>query len=162
MPAFRAWSTGALNADLSTTAMARPSALPLIAVLVALTISATTEFCDPVHWYEQPSSLHASSAPYWVGVKNGLVVTWLMKTNFQLGVFGKFPIASAAVLLSFLPQAESNAVAAKEALVRPVPASSRRRETPRGSSFSAASSTTLGRSGMSRRSLPRQCATPSW
>ncbi len=96
MPASSAWSTGALNAVLSTTAMARPSALPLIAVLVALTISATTEFCEPVHWYEQPSSLQASSAPYWVGVKNGLVVTWLMKTNFQFGVFGKFPIASAA------------------------------------------------------------------
>src|SRR4029079_2571879 len=80
IPASRAWSTGALNADLSTTAIASPSALPLIAVLVAVTISAHSEFCEPVHWYEQPSSLHASSAPYWVGVKNGLVVTWLMKT----------------------------------------------------------------------------------
>src|SRR3954471_24807002 len=150
MPAFRAWSTGALNADLSTTAMARPSALPEIAVLVAFTISATTEFCDPVHWNEQPSSLHASSAPYWVGVKNGLVVTWLMKTNFQFGVFGKFPIASELVLLSALLQADSSAVAASEALVSPVPASSRGGGPPRGWSWWAASSTTLGRSGMSR------------
>src|SRR3954470_13909140 len=141
MPAFRAWSTGALNADLSTTAMARPSALPLIAVLVALTISATTEFCDPVHWYEQPSSLHASSAPYWVGVKNGLVVTWLTKTNFQFGVFGKFPIASELDWLSDLLQADSSPVAASEALARPVPARSRRRVTAPSSSVSAASAT---------------------
>src|SRR3954449_11251823 len=131
MPAFRAWSTGPLNADLSTTAMARPSALPLIAVLVALTISATTEFCDPVHWYEQPCSLQASSAPYWVGVKNGFVVTWLTKTNFQFGVFGKFPMASASPS-PFAPHAVSRPVAARDALARPVPASNRRRVVPRG------------------------------
>src|SRR5438094_8189574 len=29
--------------------------------------------------------------PYWVGTKNGLVVTWLMKTNFHLGCDGKLP-----------------------------------------------------------------------
>src|SRR4051794_23399764 len=133
MPAASAWLTGALNAVLSTTAIASPSAFPLIAVLVALTISATTELAEPVHWYEQPSSLHASSAPYWVGVKNGLVVTWLTNTNFHLGVFGKLPIASTAALLSSA-QADSSAVAASEALVSPVPASSRRRVTgPRSS-----------------------------
>src|SRR3954447_1246548 len=115
MPAASAWSTGALNAVLSTTAIASPSAFPLIAVLVALTISATTELAAPVHWYVQPSSLHASSAPYWVGVKNGLVVTWLTKTNFQLGVFGKLPMASALALLLLSAHAESSAVAASEA-----------------------------------------------
>src|SRR5690349_11878714 len=136
MPASSAWSTGALNAVLSTTASARPSALPLIAVLVALTISATTELADPVHWYEQPSSLHASSAPYWVGVKNGLVVTWLTKTTFQFGVFGKLPMASEAAF-SWL-QAASRPVAASEALARPPPASSRRRVTLPLRSWSAA------------------------
>src|SRR4030095_6727083 len=117
MPASSAWSTGALKAVLSTTAMAIPSALPLIAVFVALTISATTELAEPVHWYVQRRSLHASSAPYWVGVKNGFVVTWLMKTNFQFGVFGKLPIASAAAL-SWL-HAVRSPVAASEALTRP-------------------------------------------
>src|SRR5262245_60312911 len=29
--------------------------------------------------------------PYWVGTKNGLVVTWLTKTNFHLGWAGKLP-----------------------------------------------------------------------
>src|SRR3954447_12255466 len=151
MPASRPLSTGGLNAVLSTTAMAARAALPLIAVLVAWPISATAELAEPVHWYVQPSSLHASSAPYWVGVKNGLVVTWLTKTNFQFGVFGKFPIALELDLLSLLAQADSSAVAASEALVRPVPASSRRRVTPRGSSWSAASSTTRGRSRVMSR-----------
>jgi hypothetical protein len=97
-----------------------------MAVLVALTISATTELAEPVHWYSQPSSLHASSAPYWVGVKNGLVVTWLTKTNFHFGVLGKLPMAS-AFLESWSPQAASRPVAASAAPVRPVPVSSRRR-----------------------------------
>src|SRR2546423_11008223 len=91
MPAASALSTGCLKAVLSTTAMASPSALPEIAALVALTISGTAEVCDPVHWKEQPSRAHASCAPYCVGVKNGLVVTWLTKTNFQLGVLGQCP-----------------------------------------------------------------------
>src|SRR3954451_5660050 len=142
MPAASAWSTGALNAVLSTTAIASPSAFPLIAVLVALTISATTELAEPVHWYVQPSSLHASSAPYWVGVKNGLVVTWLTKTNFQLGVFGKLPMVWA--VFSCLLHAVSSPVAASEALARPVPASRRRRVTTPRSSLSAASATAGG------------------
>src|SRR3954470_7525233 len=124
-PASSALSTGLRNAFLSTTASARPSALALIAVLVASTISATTEFCDPVHWYSQPSNLAASAAPYWVGVKNGLVVTWQTKTNFHFGVFGKLPTAPATGLSSV--QALNNADAANEALARPPPASSRRR-----------------------------------
>ncbi len=41
---------GPLKAVLSTTAMARPSALELTAVLMALTISAAMESFDPVHW----------------------------------------------------------------------------------------------------------------
>src|SRR5690349_12980596 len=67
MPASSAWSIGERNAFLSTTAMARPSALALIALLDALTISATMESFEPVHWNWVPSSFEASSAPYWVG-----------------------------------------------------------------------------------------------
>src|SRR3954463_14302396 len=70
-----------------------PSAPPVTAVLNALTISLTLLFSEPVHWYEQPSSLHASSAPYFVGTKNGLVVTWLTKTNFRLPFDPKMPAA---------------------------------------------------------------------
>src|ERR1041385_9543135 len=29
--------------------------------------------------------------PYWVGTKNGLVVTWLTNTNFHFGWQGKLP-----------------------------------------------------------------------
>src|SRR5215203_4919145 len=97
MPAASAWSTGPLKAFLSTTASAIPSALAEIAVLVALTISATIESLDPVHWNSQLSSAQASWAPYWVGVKNGLVVTWLTNTNFHFGVSGKSPAVAAAL-----------------------------------------------------------------
>src|SRR5918996_4783033 len=115
MPAARASSTGALKASLSTTARAIPSALAEIAVLVALTISATIESLDPVHWNSQLSRAQASWAPYWVGVKNGLVVTWLMNTNFHFGVEGKSPAPWAAALLPWFsswPQAASSAEAA--------------------------------------------------
>src|SRR5580704_6694088 len=81
MPAFRAVSTGALNACRSISATAMPSAPLVTAVLSASTIWLTLLFSEPVHWYSQPSSLHASAAPYCVGVKNGLVVTWLTNTN---------------------------------------------------------------------------------
>lgn len=67
MPADRAWSTGPLKAFLSTTASAIPSALAEIAVFVALTISATIDSLDPVHWNSQLSRAQASWAPYWVG-----------------------------------------------------------------------------------------------
>src|SRR6266511_4694781 len=98
MPASSAWSTGSLKASLSTTATARPSALPEIAVLVAFTISATFDSFEPVNWNSQLSSAQASWAPYWVGVKNGLVVTWLTNTNFHLGVEGKSPAPAASAL----------------------------------------------------------------
>jgi hypothetical protein len=106
--------TGSLNAALSTTARARPLVCPVTAVLTASTISATTEFCDPVHWYSAPRSLHASSAPYCVGVKNGLVVTWQTNVNFHLGVLGKLPavpLPAPAFDGSSLEHAESRALA---------------------------------------------------
>src|SRR4051794_23451490 len=130
MPASSAWSIGARKALLSVTATARPSALAVTAVRVALTISAVIESLEPVHWYSQPSSLQASSAPYCVGVKNEFVVTWQTKTNFHFGVFGKLPAAPAAAgspLSSEPEQADNNADAASDALTRPVPAISRRR-----------------------------------
>src|SRR3954451_25407049 len=129
MPASRAASMGPLKADLSTTATARPSALPETAVLMALTISAGMESLEPVHWKELPTSLQASSAPYWAGGKKGLVVTWQTKTHFQLGVLGKLPTAPEAGWFSLSAQAESRAVAASEAEARPAPDSSRRRAT---------------------------------
>src|SRR4029450_13122686 len=95
MPAARASSPGALKAFLSTTASAIQSALAEMAVLVALTISATIESLDPVHWNSQLSSARAPGAPYWVGVKNGLVVAWQTNTNFHFGVEGKSPAAVA-------------------------------------------------------------------
>src|SRR3954454_11224128 len=80
-----------------------PSAPPVTAVLNALTISLTLLFSEPVHWYEQPSSLHASSAPYFVGTKNGFVVTWLTSTNFSLESSEKTlpPDCAAAVAVAF-------------------------------------------------------------
>src|SRR5919109_2116685 len=132
MPASSAWSTGALKASLSTTATASPSALPEMAVFVAFTISATLESLEPVNWNSQLSSAQASWAPYWVGVKNGLVVTWLTNTNFHLGVEGKSPAPAAAaplLLLSSLVQPDSSAEAASEALSRPAPPNRRRRVT---------------------------------
>src|SRR5262249_29487740 len=46
---------------------------------------------EPVHWNVVLTSALASWMPYWVGVKNGFVVTWLTKTNLYLGVGGKLP-----------------------------------------------------------------------
>src|SRR5215207_11175398 len=112
MPASSAWLTGSLKASLSTTASAIPSALAEMAVFTALTISATIESLEPVHWNSQLSRAQASWAPYWVGVKNGLVVTWLTKTNFHLGVSGKSPAVAAALSplwSSLLVQAASRA-----------------------------------------------------
>ena len=91
MPAARARSIGSLNASRSTIATAIPSALAAIAASNALTISALSARSDPVHWNFVPSRADASSMPYWVGTKNGFVVTWLMKTKFHSGVSGKFP-----------------------------------------------------------------------
>src|SRR5690348_9733295 len=70
-----------------------PFAPPVTALFIALTISLTLEFSEPVHWYVQPSSLQASAAPYFVGTKNGFVVTWLTKTNLSFLLLLKMPLA---------------------------------------------------------------------
>src|SRR4029453_3268076 len=162
MPASSAWLTGVLKAFLSTTASAIPSALAEIAVLVALTISATIEDLEPVHWNSVLSSAQASWAPYCVGVKNGLVVTWQTKTNFHFGVSGKSPAVAAALLLllsSLLVQAANRAEAASEALVRPTPPSSRRRVIrlrPRVSTASSTTGSTLDIETLLERAQPGQ------
>ena len=76
---------GASNAPLSTTQTAMPSAFALIAALKALIISPTSAFVEPPQVNRQLTSAHASAAPYWVGTKNGFVVTWLMNANFHFG-----------------------------------------------------------------------------
>src|SRR5580765_713087 len=91
MPAASALSVGSLNAFWSTRQTAMPSALAAIAAFIALTISLTSAVLDPVHWNVVLTSALASSMPYWVGVKNGFVVTWLTKTNLYFGVTGKLP-----------------------------------------------------------------------
>src|ERR1700733_6131548 len=106
MPAASACFVGAMNAFASVNGMAMPSALALIAVWKALTISVTTPFSEPVQLgWARPSRLAASFMPLCVGAKKELVVTWLMKANFHAGVFGKSPIVEAVPVLRELPQA---------------------------------------------------------
>src|SRR6516162_4154305 len=135
MPPCMALATGVVNAVALITATAMPFAFAEIAAFVALTICGTLEVCDPVQaGLGIPSSAAASAKPYWVGTKNGLVVTWLTKVNFHGGVDGKFPAADFAVLVLPLllveEQAASSAEAAAVALTRPVPVSSFRRVGP--------------------------------
>ena len=88
----------------------------------------------------RPSSAAASVMPYWVGVKNGLSVTWFTNVNFHLGVVREVargappsptptPVGAALLELDELHAAIS-AEAAAVALNRPAPSSSRRREGP--------------------------------
>src|SRR5207249_5394633 len=88
MPLASAFFVGPSNAFVSITATAMPAAFAAIAAFMAETISPTSLLAEPVHWYVQLTSAHASAAPYCVGTKNGFVVTWLMKTNFHFGWFG--------------------------------------------------------------------------
>src|SRR5215211_1287389 len=119
----RASFVGVLNAVRSTSETAMPSTPAVIALFIALTISLTLLDCEPVHWYSQPKSLHASSAPYLVGTKNGFVVTWLTKVNLYSGCVPKMSAASPWALVEPPPQA-SIAIAAAAA---PAPVSAVRR-----------------------------------
>src|SRR5215475_2260849 len=147
MPSFMALATGVVNAVALITATAMPFAFAEIAAFVALTICGTLEVADPVQeGLGRPSSAAASCSPYWVGTKNGLVVTWLTKANFHAGVFGKLPtvfLAAVAVVVDEL-QAASRAVAAALALTRPVPLSSVRRVGPSFMFRVSTASSTLG------------------
>src|SRR6266550_5401988 len=110
-----AFATGVLNAVVLITASAIPFAFDVMAALVALTMSEMLDLSEPVKaGLGIPSSAAASCSPYWVGTKNGLVVTWQTKVNFHGGVVGKFPAAELAVLLPLLlvdEQAASSAEA---------------------------------------------------
>jgi hypothetical protein len=57
---------------------------------------------EPVHVYEHPSSLQASAAPFWVGVKNTFVVTWLTIVKWYDALVPKIaaapPLAAADAL----------------------------------------------------------------
>src|SRR5215467_6955599 len=135
MPSFMAFAVGVLKAVELTTAIAIPFAFDVMAELVALTMSGTLALSEPVQaGLGIPSSAAASCSPYWVGTKNGLVVTWLTKVNFHGGVDGKFPTDELEVLVLPLllveEQAASSAEAAAVALTRPVPVSSFRRVGP--------------------------------
>src|SRR4051794_16432186 len=124
---------------------------------MALTISLTLEFSDPVHWYEQPSSLQASSAPYLVGTKNGLVVTWLTNVNLGLPVSPKMPLAGVPL---------SDAALDVDLLLPPPHASSRKAVRPTAPPPSAVRRVTLRQreSGVSSSflSLHSRRSTASW
>src|SRR3954468_20796036 len=143
-----------------------PFAPLVMAVFIALTISLTFDVSEPVHWYEQPSSLHASSAPYFVGTKNGLVVTWLTNTNFRLPFAPKMPAAGLPldwlVLWAFVvdglllpPHAEMMAVARPA----PAPVSAVRRVILRQRDAGVSSSLP---SAHSRRSIASFANSDSW
>ena len=105
------------------------------------------EVSEPPHFgVGRSSSAAASARPYWVGVKNGFVVTWLTNQNCHFGVLGKLPavdLAVPALVLDDEVQAEISAEAAAVALNSPAPLSSLRRAGPSCMSrVSIASSTT--------------------
>src|SRR6516225_2828839 len=166
MPPCMALATGVVNAVALITATAMPLAFAEIAAFVALTICGTLEVSDPVQdGLGMPSSAAASCSPYWVGTKNGLVVTWLTKANFQAGVFGKLPavaLAACAVVLDEL-HAVSSAAAAALALINPVPASSLRRVGPSFMFSVSIASSTLGSTSLIailQKSCVRQGSAP--
>jgi hypothetical protein len=85
----------------------------------------------------------ASAAPYWVGTKNGLVVTWLTKTNFHFGWFGYFPLLLlAAELPANAPGAESNAGTESAAPPAAIRRMSVARSTPPGTCTVGSSNST--------------------
>src|SRR3954469_9550223 len=138
MPFPSARLMGASKAPLSTTHTAMPAALALTAALKALIISPTSALVEPPQVKPTPSREPASAAPYWVGTKNGFVVTWLMNANFHLGCFGKDDAApvTAPNALSAPTRAGSESAAPPRAIRR----SREARSTPPDPSESAWSS----------------------
>src|SRR5262252_4475934 len=147
MPSCMALATGVVNAVALTTAIAIPLAFAEIAEFVALTICGTLALTDPVQdGLGMPSSAAASASPYWVGTKNGFVVTWLTKANFHAGVLGKLPARLLAACAVLLDEAHAVSSAAAAALVpmSPVPASSLRRVGPSFMFSVSTASSTMG------------------
>ena len=127
-----------LERPLVDDATAMPAALALIAALNALIILATSAVLGPSTCTSSRERA-ASAAPYCVGTKNGLVVTWLMKANFHFGCLGvRWPLGGGA---RRTPTRSSR-----------VPAATVRRRRPR--SASAASRDPCGVCGSPPRSSP--------
>src|SRR5512132_3313191 len=108
IPASSAFLVGASNALASIRQTQIPSAPAEIAVFMAETICPTSLVSEPVHWCSVLKIAPMSSIPYWVGTKNGFVVTWLTKTHFHFGVSGYLP-TPLAELLPPPPQAARSA-----------------------------------------------------
>ena len=115
-------------------ASAIPSALAEIAEFMKLTMLASFELGSPPQFgVGRPRRAAASAYPYFVGMKNSFVSTWLTNQNFHAGVFGKFPATAAAadvlVELALLELDELHAAisaeAAAVALNSPAPSISR-------------------------------------
>jgi hypothetical protein len=108
--------------------------------------------------------LHASSAPYFVGTKNGFVVTWLTRTNFSFGCDPKtpaagVPAAAAAVVpveLVFLPPPQALRMKAATPAAPPVSAVRRDMSLHRLCGVSS-----CGPSAHSRRSITSWAASRS-
>src|SRR5260370_13037211 len=132
MPEDKAASTGALTATGSMIETAIRSPLAAMAVFIALTMSATILFAEPVRWYLHPTRAKASEGPYGVGTKNGLVVTWLTNTKFHCGWLGKCPSPAGVVDDGLLVPPQASSKAGKERPVAPnTPAWSRSRRLSR-------------------------------
>src|ERR1700683_4817437 len=120
-------------------------------------MSEMTESVEPPHLGGcRPRSDAASAKPYWVGVKNEFVVTWLTNQNCHLGVVGKDPATAlvAAALLELLDEhAQIKADAAAVALNSPAPPSSRRRLGPSFMFRVSIASSTTGSTFLIRTSL---------
>src|SRR4051794_11951888 len=126
---------------------------------MALTISLTLEFSDPVHWYEQPSSLHASSAPYLVGTKNGLVVTWLTSVNFSFpSPSPNTPVAGvplwAEAFLSLSPPPHAFSANAARPAAPPVSAERRVTALQRCTTFGSSRSSVYSRRSITSSTAP--------
>ena len=162
MPAASALSVGALNAFWSTRQTAMPSAFAEIAAFIALTISLTSAVFEPVHWNVVLTSALASSMPYWVGVKNGFVVTWLTNTNLYFGVGGKLPAppfdAAAPLSLLLLSSLDLPQAASAAASATPPPAIALRRSSARRSMPEASMGAWSDKSSSSSRGAERQAS----
>src|SRR5207342_2375504 len=115
---------------------------------------------EPVHWKVVLTSALASSIPYWVGVKNGFVVTWLTKTNLYLGVGGKLPAppleaAAPSLLLALLSSLDLPQAASAAASATPPPVSALRRNSARRSMPEASMGAWSDKSSSSSRGAKR-------
>src|ERR1700744_5875328 len=135
MPAASAFLTGEVNAGGESSEVGTPSTFDVVAPLIESTISPTLLVAEPVQLYEQPSSLQASEAPLWVGVKNTFVVTWFTIVNLwgaptpkiELPALDELPLEALAVPLP--EPLDPQACSARAATPAAPPVSAARRVT---------------------------------